>query len=234
MNIIAITGKKGVGKNFICDIIKEAIEQKLEGDRIEIAAFADPMKEFIVNILGVDRKLIYGNDKDKQTPTQYQWENMPHWLQEKFGVNGGPITIRQSMQIFGTELNREIWDQDIWVKAMLRRIEQAKTKTPQEWTNWFLICDMRYQNEINAIKNIGGKVWKIIGPQRGDEKSLTDSHSSEKVMDSTVNFDYTIANDYSDDRLSLKQKVEEALDIHFDVSHWSRSRETLKMMGKYP
>src|SRR6266478_7055475 len=100
--IIAFTGKKGVGKNYIADIAKGIIEKAYDGYKgggtVVYAAYADPMKEFLVDIVGIDKTLIYGNDKDKNTPTRYCWEKMPGWLQEKFGIKEGPVTIRHTMQ----------------------------------------------------------------------------------------------------------------------------------------
>lgn len=226
MNIIGFTGKKGVGKNFIAEIAKTIItdcyseptidkdhspypgKKLLSGGRVEFAAFADPMKEFIVNVLGVSPRLIYGNDKDKNTPTQYSWENMPKWLQEKFNKHEGAMTIRHVLQVYGTELNREIWDKEIWVKAMGRRINTAQTK-------WFFVTDVRYQNEIELIQQKKGKIWRINGPQRGDEAVKNDGHSSEIVMDFTTNFDYIIENTLEDTPESLRNKVADGLQRSF-------------------
>lgn len=206
--IIAFTGKKGVGKNFVADIARNVIETAYKGYKgggsVSCFAFADPMKEFLINILGVDRDMIYGDDKAKNTPTQYRWESMPGWLQEKFGKNEGPITIRHSMQIFGTELNREIWDREVWVKAMRRRIESSGA-------GWVFVTDARYQNEIDMIQGMGGKVWRVDGPQRGDEFAKKDAHSSEISMDSTVNYDYTLLNEMADTPATLEAKVRQAL-----------------------
>lgn len=224
VKILGFTGKKGVGKNFVADIAKKiimrngtsAMDIALDEDApaetiIEYAAFADPMKEFLVNICGLDRKKIYGNDKDKNSPTQYRWEKMPGWLQEKFGKKDGPITIRHAMQIFGTELNREIWDQNLWVNAMKRRAQSSSA-------DWFFITDCRYQNEIDSIKAMGGVVWKVDGVQRGDEFAKNDGHSSELAMDSTVNHDYTVVNGQHDTPATLEEKIRQALEESFRIA----------------
>jgi len=207
MNVIAITGKKGVGKNFVADITKKILDER---GKVELAAYADPIKRFLVDIIGIDPVKIHGNDKDKNAATGYRWEKMPFWLQEKFGKSEGDVTIRHTMQIFGTELNREIWDQQLWVRAMERRISMAAS-------DWLLVTDCRYQNEIDSIRASGGKVWKIDGIQRGEEATNNDNHSSEKVMDKTVHFDYTIVNGLSDTSETLKCKVIEGLHRCLDV-----------------
>lgn len=214
MKVIAFTGKKGVGKNFVADITRNLLEKTYidAGSRstfkVEYAAFADPMKKFLIENVGVDAVKIHGNDKEKNTPTGYRWENFPSWLQQKFGKTEGDVTIRHTMQIFGTELNREIWDREIWVKAMQRRIAASAA-------DWLLITDCRYQNEIDSIRAGGGKVWRIDGIQRGDESEKNDAHSSEIAMDSTTNFDYNIENNPEDTPDSLKLKVIDALHASF-------------------
>ncbi len=216
MKVIAFTGKKGVGKNFVAEVTKNTLETYERGINshscrwVEFAAFADPMKRFLIDIVGIDPVKIHGNDKDKNSPTGYRWEKMPAWLQEKFSIREGDVTIRHSMQIFGTELNRELWDKQIWIKAMQRRIATTASK-------WLLVTDCRYQNEIDSIQAAGGKVWKIDGMQRGDEITKNDVHSSEKEMDNTVRFDYTIVNGLNDTPATLKCKVIEGLHRGFGI-----------------
>ena len=209
-NVIAFTGKKGVGKNFVAEIARRVLFEQLpmmgHGQEhrlnIEFAAFADPMKDFLVNIVGLDRLKIYGDDNDKDSPTVYRWENMPSWLREKFKIYEGYLTIRHALQIFGTELNREIWDQEIWVNFMQRRIKNSEA-------NWVLVTDARYQNEIDSIHNVGGKIWRIDGPPRGAAKK--DMHSSEISMDKLTGIDYIIINSLEDNPETLKAKVIEGL-----------------------
>lgn len=218
--IIAFTGKKGVGKSYLAQLTDQIFykekweipnfQPKSSEVLIEQYAFADPIKTFLHEALGINKEHLYGNDKDKNSPTEYEWSKMPQWIRKEFGSPQGKITCREAMQIFGTQLMREIWGQDVWVKSMLRRI--AKTDA-----TWILVTDCRYQDEIDAIKNIGGKVWKIEGPQRGDDFAKIDNHSSEKVMDFTTNFDYVIENELSDNSDSLKAKIREALIAGFEL-----------------
>ena len=185
MKIIGFSGKKGVGKNFVADLVVEVLKEDNEkihtaigglrccGDEclyvVEQGAFADPIKEFCDKALGLDPKILYGNDDAKNAPTEYKWENMPIWLWDKLGKPKGFVTHRQVMQAIGTELARDIWDLDIWVKAMKRRIDRSNAE-------YFLISDTRFLNEVDAVHLWGGQVWNIDGPRA---VTSGDKHASE-------------------------------------------------------
>lgn len=228
MRIVGICGKKGCGKSFVADLAREVFRENtvtrsydVPGrsvprvvdylPEVESLAFADPIKEFAINILGIDAELIYGNDRDKNTPTKYRWEKMPSWLSTQFATHGmgvptGAMTIRHIMQVFGTQLNRDIWSRTIWTDAMKRRIDKCHADV-------VLIADTRYQNEIDAIHSWGGKVWKIDGPQRGDAYAMNDAHESEKVIDCTVGHDHVIMNTLEDNQFTLKDRIRKILEI---------------------
>lgn len=200
--IIGFLGKKGVGKNFVSSLTKEVMVGA--GRTVVELAFADPIKEHLIEVLGIDRKLIYGDDKDKNSPTQYFWQTMPRWIRERMGKHSGPMTIRHVMQVYGTELGREIWGMNIWTDAIKRRIDTISS-------DYILIVDVRFQNEIDSIKSWDGMIIRIDGQQRGDESVRHDDHSSEKVMDSTVRHDYTIFNAPDDTARTLTLKMEAVL-----------------------
>ena len=201
MNIIGFTGKKGVGKNFVADLVAEVLRKS--GHTVEQGALADPIKEFGVFALGLDRNILYGNDEAKNAPTEYRWENMPTWLWERVGKPSGFVTHRQAAQIIGTELGRDIWDKDIWVKAMERRTRSSKA-------DYWLVTDVRFPNEVDAVRSWGGEVWKIDGPRA---VASGDRHASENSLGSNIQYDAVIINGMEDTRETLKAKIEQALEL---------------------
>lgn len=211
MRIIGLTGKKGVGKTYVASLIGLIAVEKSNA-RTELFNFADPIKEFLVATLGIDRELVYGDDRAKNTPTNYRWDDMPAWLVAKFVVNGrrpsGFLTIRHVAQIFGTELNRDIWSPTIWIDAMKRRLD-ARCGI----VDYVVIADARYQNEIDAIHSWGGQVWKIDGPQRGDNSTKNDIHASETAMDRTIGMDHVLMNGPEDSHAEMKAKIGRILDL---------------------
>lgn len=90
--------------------------------------------------------------------------------------------IRRLLQVFGTEVGRDMFGEDFWVNLALNNAKEDKV----------VISDVRFKNEANAIKAAGGQVWRInrhgVGP-------VTD-HPSEVDLDSYA-FDYIIDNDFS-------------------------------------
>jgi hypothetical protein len=150
-------------------------------------SFAAPMKEamYILNpIVGSDsispfkyKNLVdtYGLDKAK--------ESYPE--------------IRRLLQVFGTEVGRNMFGENFWVDLALNKINVEHA----------VISDVRFKNEADAIKKAGGQVWRInrhgIGP-------VTD-HSSEIDLDD-YRFDHIIDNDYS--VLDLNNVIDMLLEKH--------------------
>ena len=90
------------------------------------------------------------------------------------------MTARVALQTLGTEWGRAMIDPDIWVKAAMREAEYflqampiSKLSTPD---NKVIFDDVRFANEAVAIRNAGGKVYRV---NRKDFESSTDFHISE-------------------------------------------------------
>ena len=79
--IIALSGRKNAGKNTAALGIKNYFDND---DEFFECSFADDLKEFCINVLGLRHEQCYGSEEEKNTPTQYSWENAPHFLQWKF------------------------------------------------------------------------------------------------------------------------------------------------------
>lgn len=47
--------------------------------QIEICSFAFALKEMAINILSLDRNMIYGTQEHKERATEYKWENLNVW-----------------------------------------------------------------------------------------------------------------------------------------------------------
>jgi hypothetical protein len=81
----------------------------------------------------------------------------------------GPMTVREFLQFFGTEVCRKIYS-PIWVNRTIKDIQQEEPLLA-------VVDDCRFENEIRAIQKAGGKV---IGLTRKPSK---DDHGSERVIE---------------------------------------------------
>ena len=123
---------------------------KLQDARV--LSFASPIKRMLKQILPPGDWL--GERKEDQLP----------------GFPGG-ITARVCLQSLGTEWGRNL-DSDIWVKAAMREAEYFLG-----WPDSKVIFDdVRFANEAVAIRNAGGKVYRV---GRKDFEVSNDNHISE-------------------------------------------------------
>ena len=118
------------------------------------------------------------------------------------------VTPRLLLQTIGTDIVRTI-NPDIWVnKLMNDYISYAdaisgNSEIKKLYPN-FIITDMRFPNEVKAVKKKDGIVIRI-----NRESDYNSNHSSEIALDDYENFDYTIDNNNCID--CLIEKVKEIL-----------------------
>jgi hypothetical protein len=140
-------------------------------------SFADTLKELSIRLFGLTHEQCYGTEayKNQQVP-HLRWENMPGiYTGRDQGLHDyvtyhepGPMTVRDFLQYFGTEICRNIY-QNCHVNSCLNDIKYEEPLLA-------IIDDCRFENEIKAVQEAGGKV---IGLTR---QPFEDSHSSEQVV----------------------------------------------------
>lgn len=90
--------------------------------------------------------------------------------------------IRRLLQVFGTEVGRDMFGANFWVDITLNSITSKNA----------VITDVRFKNEADAIRSAGGEIWRVnrfgIGP--------VTNHASEIDLDD-YDFDNVINNDLS-------------------------------------
>jgi energy-coupling factor transporter ATP-binding protein EcfA2 len=93
-----------------------------------------------------------------------------------------PSTVRQAMQLTGTECFRESFGNDIFIKKLF---DDFKGKA-------VVISDLRFKNECEAVKKHGGIIFHV------ERRSIIndDNHISESEIDIN-NADIHIVNNYS-------------------------------------
>jgi hypothetical protein len=143
--IVGLVGFIGAGKGTVADLLVERHGFFKE-------SYANSLKDACSIIFGWDREMLEG-----ATPESRAWrEQKDEWWSEKLGKEFSP---RLALQLMGTEAGRDVFHPDLWVHTVMRRCERAP------WNN-YVIADVRFPNEINAIVNSGGKVIRV---RRGED-----------------------------------------------------------------
>lgn len=93
---------------------------------------------------------------------------------------------RQLLQALGTEGLRSAFGEDVLVKWLLRRLDQSSR---------FVVTDVRFPTEADAIKRAGGQIWKV---ERTPQSSSL--HASERAVEE-IEGDVSIGNNGSLDEL---------------------------------
>ena len=142
--IIGVCGFIGSGKDTVADYLVN-----FHGFRRE--SFANSLKDAVANVFGWDRTLLEGRTKQAR-----EWrEQVDPWWAER--LNMPNLTPRLMLQLWGTEVCRRGFHDDIWIASLENKLRNS--------TDDVVISDCRFPNEIKSIKDAGGT---IIWVRRGE------------------------------------------------------------------
>jgi hypothetical protein len=132
--IIGITGAIGSGKDTVADYL-------VAHHGFKRLSFAGKVKDVAALVCGWDRDMLEG-----LTPESRAWREVvdPYW----------GLSPRQALQRIGTEMFRAYIHPDTWVKSVVRIIQANPGVN-------YVITDCRFENEVTAIKDLGGSIWSI-------------------------------------------------------------------------
>ncbi len=155
---------------------------------IKTYSFADSLKWLAVDLFDVPAECCFGTDEQKNQKHEHlRWENLPILVRDiDFGSPHafGPMTAREFLQVFGTDICRGIWE-PIWVNKCIKDIQR-------EGTSLAIITDVRFPNEVAAVEKADGTVLRIM------RQMFEDNHESETALD---NHTFTEYLDNRDDSL---------------------------------
>ena len=184
--IIGISGKAGSGKDTVAkmlevlyanpDISYEDFANKRYKNfaDIQIVHFADSLKETAQVLFRIG---------EWETNTQEGKKTTINWIGK---------TVRELLQGIGQGL-RDAIDPNLWVKILFANTEG--------WSN-YIIADVRYPNEIYAIKKRNGVLIRIDRKGAG-----AGNHSSETALDDYKEWDVHIENNGSIEDLFEAMKI---------------------------
>lgn len=120
---------------------------------------------------------------------------------------------RRTLQIVGTEEGRDIYGKDLWINNTKEWMIMHAFRGIKR----IIITDMRFKNEFDFIKNLGGININVVSPERnkqaldreseGDVKkrAILANHSSETDLDSGRKFDFVIFNDFGNENAAVSE-----------------------------
>ena len=131
---------------------------------VKVYHFADHLKAIAIELFGIEPRCVFGTDEDKNQLTNYSWEDMPTETSKT-----GTMTAREFLQYFGTTLVRRI-NTNAWVQACIKRIQSEDSGVA-------VIPDVRFPNEVQAVKHAGGVVIRM------ERDLFNDDHKCESALD---------------------------------------------------
>lgn len=149
--IVGFVGFIGSGKDTAADYLVNFHEFRRD-------SFANTLKDAVAAVFGWDRTLLEGRTKEAR-----EWrEQVDQWWAERLSMP--KLTPRWVLQYWGTDVLRNAFHDDIWIASLENKMRKTKDN--------IVISDVRFPNEIKAIKNAGGKVIRI---KRGPEPEWYDA-----------------------------------------------------------
>lgn len=202
--IIVISGKKQSGKStlaeFICEYWIAMHKKKSYKDAdCKIYSFADPLKQFCINVMGLTYKQCYGSDEDKNSSTDIKWSSQPKEIQKAYAKKNrkkqlvypkGYMTAREVMEVIGTQVVRKA-KPDAWCRACYNLIKQ-------EAPSLAVIADGRNPNEITVGTEMGAKAIRLL------RNPHNPTSPSETALDNFPLGEYSLVVDNSN--MSLEEK----------------------------
>lgn len=143
--IIGIVGFIGSGKDTVADYL-------VETHNFTRDSFAGTLKDAVAAIFGWDRELVDGRTKEAR-----EWrEQVDPWWADRLRMPN--LTPRLVLQLWGTEVGRQAFHTDIWIASLENKLRKSAGNV--------VITDCRFPNEVQAIKNAGGIVVRVVrGPE---------------------------------------------------------------------
>jgi len=128
----------------------------------ECFAFAAPLKEAAKILFNLEHDQLHHPDKKDDVDTR--WGKSPRYI----------------LQWLGTNVLRDQFDDKIFLKNMKQRIDNAKG-------SFIIITDVRFDNEAEFVKSLGGKIIHIERDNNKSDNNVNESNESDNNGDDNIN-----------------------------------------------
>ena len=222
MILLGISGQLNSGKDSVAGRFADNLE-------IVHIALADPMKQFGEQVFGFTDDQLWGPSHLRNGCDERYFKDSSQWILahdnlkffspsfiekvcgeiddqylfslfdwfENLQLNNPNLSPRIMLQTLGTEWGRDCVNEDVWVNYMIRRAANIV----ERGIAGVVVSDVRFKNELEAIRKAGGKLVKVVRPVT-DQNALEtgvknhQSESEQKFFDNDQ-FNFIILNDSS-------------------------------------
>lgn len=160
--LIGFAGRSGSGKDTAAFLVSGLCAPTV---RIRKLSFASPIKYGLVELFGFP-DVSYFEDRVKKETVHIEYSNK---------------TPRQLMQWMGSDIFRNQVSDRHWNQIMRRKIE---TIMKNHTADLIMVTDVRFPDEVELIKELGGRVFYIDSDQRNNLHSKG-THISETIVEQT-------------------------------------------------
>jgi hypothetical protein len=228
--LIGIAGAKGAGKDTTADFIREFAESLVPAPSVCQHSFAEKLK------LSFARQFFPDINLEDAIAWVDKYKNSNQYLRVPDQLTSSPsgekyVNFRDAIANYGTDSHRDVFGKNFWLDQLLPEYKSGY-KCP-EWCDNFtieekfgsavvsnpidskcadicLIPDLRFENEMNRIHDLGGQCWKVRRKESEDivvaeaKGSGREIHRSELGMPDDM-FDVVLCNDDNDMDLARKR-----------------------------
>lgn len=224
----------------------EWVYNTYEEVNFEIKKFADKLKDIVCLLIGCTKEQLEDREfKEKELGEEWWYYQVDSYKGKsdifpyigaskhiQDGCKLTKLTPRKLLQLLGTDAGRNIIHPNIWVNALFTKyrpipakiedLKEGEDILTKEWKvpNW-VITDMRFPNELKAVKDRDGitirvnRDWRLsalsaMKHEKNDGSEFLDDdlqrveeHSSETALDN-AEFDYVIDNNGTIEELIKK------------------------------
>lgn len=167
--LVGVHGYKGAGKDAFFARAQLAFPE-LQLDNLK---FADKLYDSAAAALGVDRAWLESEKNEK-------WSGIAII---EGGRQVGNLTVRRFLEQYGDEAHRRVFGLDFWLDHLLPVGYDVRQSNA-------VVTDMRYPNEIDAVRELGGVLVKVVDPA----VKVNENHPSRQVIPDGE-FDVVVVND---------------------------------------
>ena len=149
MTVLGLCGFAQSGKDSAASFLVERGWKRL--------AFADALRDSVYLLNPIVHVSTIGN-------ASCEYERVQD-LVDRVGWDVAKVSypeIRQLLQRMGTEVGRALYGESFWVDRVLTQMERSSTSYGEDVVvGNYVITDVRFPNEVEAVRSVGGKVIRI-------------------------------------------------------------------------